>query len=323
MKRFFCTLALYCALAAGVASAAAPAYPVIPDTSDKDLRLFYADGRTASGAQALAHMSDAGLILWVAGNQFFAMPDVIAAYQAAHPGTNVGLMTLPPGLELEGIKAGGFTYLGVNYPGRPDVYATVDTAPLAELKAAGLMSQDVIYMHNELQLLVARGNPKHITSIDDLVRPGVRSSLPNPLTEGIMTFYARKVLIAHGIYGHLTNGRECTGCQTTPDTWFTAVHHRETPQRIADGVSDVGIVWQTEAIEAIGLGAPVDRVVLPPADSLRNDVNYFAGPINANPAHAAAAAAYVRFLSSSAAQQAYQKYGFVGASPAELQPHPI
>jgi len=61
-------------------------------------------------------MPKSGLILWLAGNQFFAMDDVIGAYQKQHPGTGVGLITLPPGLLLQAIKAGGWTYADKAYP---------------------------------------------------------------------------------------------------------------------------------------------------------------------------------------------------------------
>jgi ABC-type sulfate transport system substrate-binding protein len=123
-------------------------------------------------------------------------------------------------------------------------------------------------MHNELQIMVAKGNPKRIVGIEDLVRPDVRTSLPNPVNEGIMQFYARKVLERHGLWSQISNGKECVSCQTTERNWFTAVHHRETPERIRDGKSDAGIVWKTEVMEALRHGAQVEAVELPAADSL-------------------------------------------------------
>ena len=53
---------------------------VIPPNKDTDLKFYQADGKIQTGAEALEHMtSDAGLVVWVAGNQFFAMDDVIGA----------------------------------------------------------------------------------------------------------------------------------------------------------------------------------------------------------------------------------------------------
>lgn len=299
------------------------ALAVIPPNKDTDLKFYPADGGIQKGVEALEHMtSDAGLVLWVAGNQFFAMDEVIGIFQKAHPGVTVGLITLPPGLLLSAIQSGGWTYNGKEYRFAPDIYASVNLGHLQQLKAAGLMRRYEIYMHNELQLMVAKGNPKAIAAIDDLVRSDVRTSLPNPVNEGIMQFYARKVLERHGIWPKIANGQECVSCQTTERNWFTAVHHRETPERIRDGKSDAGIVWKTEVMEALRQGAEVEAVELPVADSLRDEVSYAIGPLE-NGRHRENADAYLAFLATAAAQDAYAKFGFVKARPDELVLKPI
>jgi len=309
--------------AQAAAGAATAAFATIPPKKDNDLKLYYADGRLLKGADALGAMQrDAGLILWLAGNQFFAMDDVVRAFQAANGGINVGLITLPPGLLLGAIQKGGWTYGGQNYPGRPDVYASVNLGHLKKLKQAGMMDQYAIYMHNEMVLMVARGNPKNIKGIADLARPDVRTSMPNPVNEGIMQFYGRKVLERHGLWQTISGGKECYSCQTTPNNWFTAVHHRETPERIRDGKSDTGFVWVTEAIEAQRANAPVEGVKLPPADSMRDEVAYAIGALTNSP-RKANAQRYLAFLATPAAQAAYAKYGFVNATSAELRLRPI
>lgn len=310
-----------------VASAAtAPAkssFAVIPKNKDNDLKVYYPDGRIVKGADAMARMqADSGLILWLAGNQFFAMDDVVRAFHKQNPGVAVGLITLPPGLILSAIQKGGWTYNGKNYPGTPDVYASVNLGHLKKLKGAGLMSDYAVYMHNEMVLMVAKGNPKGIKGIADVKRADVRTSMPNPVSEGIMTFYGKKVLQRHGLWQHVSGGKECSSCQTTPNNWFTAVHHRETPDRILAGTSDTGIVWVTEGIEAQRAGKPVDFVKLPPEDSLRNEVAYAIGALVKSP-RKAAADRYLAFLGTKAAQDAYGKYGFVNATAEELKLRPI
>jgi ABC-type molybdate transport system substrate-binding protein len=269
-------------------------------------------------------MSDAKLVLWLAGNQLFAMDDVIHAFQHEHPSTTIGLITLPPGLLLQAIKAGGWTYTGKQYRDLPDVYASVSLGHLKQLKAAGFMDSYMVYMHNELQIMVAKGNPKHVTKIDDLARSDVRTSMPNPVNEGIMQFYIRKVLERHGIWQGISTGKECVSCQTTPNNWFTAVHHRETPDRIKAGQSDAGVVWKTEVLAAKRAGADIDAVELPLEDSLRNEVGYAVGALIKSPhKEAAAAEAFLAFLRSPAGQDTYATYGFVKASGADLAPKPI
>lgn len=315
-----------------VASALSPAFAqstpakslaVIPPNKDTDLKFYQTDGKIQNGAEALGRMaSDANLVLWVAGNQFFAMDEVVGAFQKAHPSVTVGLITLPPGLILSAIEGGGWIYNGKEYRGTPDIYASVNLGHLRQLKTAGLMSKYEIYMHNELQIMVAKGNPKQIAAIDDLVRSDVRTSMPNPVSEGIMQFYARKVLERHGIWPAIANGRECASCQTTERNWFTAVHHRETPERIRDNKSDAGIVWKTEVMEALRQGAQVAAVELPAPDSLRDEVSYAIGALE-NGRNKENADTYLAFLASSAAQDAYAKFGFVKARPEELILKPI
>jgi ABC-type molybdate transport system substrate-binding protein len=294
----------------------------IPPDKDTDIKFYAADGSVVTGTDALARMPGADLTLWVAGNQFFAMDEVIGAFRRGEARLSVGLITLPPGLIVSAILAGGWVYQGRGYAATPDIYASVNLGHLRRLKAAGLMSQYAVYMHNELQILVAKGNPKNVTGIDDLVRADVKTSMPNPVNEGIMQFYARKVLERHNIWQKISDGKECVSCQTTANNWFTAVHHRETPARILDGTSDAGIVWKTEVLEAQRRGANVDAVELPPSDSLRADVAYAIGVLT-NSKHKEIADRYLAFVGSQAGQAAYAKFGFVNATAEELRPKPI
>lgn len=83
-----------------------------------------------------------------------------------------------------------------------------------------------------------------------------------------------------------------------------------------------GIVWKTETQEAIRDGAPVEAVVLPPADSLRDEVAYAIGAITGSP-RKAMADRYLGFLRTPESRRAYEKYGFVYATPQELELKPI
>jgi ABC-type molybdate transport system substrate-binding protein len=305
------------------AKAAGGKYAAIPPNKDNDIKLYTTDGKVVKGAEALGRMqTEAGLILWLAGNQFFAMDEVVKAYQKTSPGTAVGLITLPPGLLLTAIEKGGWTYGGKDYPGRPDVYASVNLGHLQQLKKQGLMDTYAIYLHNEMELMVAAGNPKGIKGIKDVERADIRTSMPNPVSEGIMRFYGKKVLERNGLWQHVSAGKECSSCQTTPNNWFTSVHHRETPERILAGKSDTGIVWVTETMQAQRAGMTVDGVKLPPEDSLRDEVSYAIGGLQASP-HKAVADGYLVFLTTPAAQDAYASFGFVKAQPGELALRPI
>ena len=86
--------------------------------------------------------------------------------------------------------------------------------------------------------------------------------------------------------------------------------------------ADAGIVWKTEAIEAVREGAPVEGVQLPTADSLRDEVAYAIGPLRNSP-RASAAATYLKFLVSAEGQAVYARYGFVSGTADELRLRPI
>ncbi len=302
----------------------APPLEPIPPKKDTDLRLFYSDGRILTGAPALARMPiDAQLTMWIAGNQFFAMEEVIHSFQKANPQVgNVAVITLPPGVVVKAIKAGGWLYEGKPYLMQPDIYASVDLGHLKALKAVGKMEDYFVYTHNQIELMVAKGNPKNIRGIDDLGRSDVRVMLPNPIDEGIMTFYAKKVLIQHKLWDKLSGGKECKACAPAPNVWFTTVHHREIPDALKAVTTDVGIVWATETKNALDEGAQVDKIVLPPQDSLINEVSYAIGVLK-YAEHPAAAKQYLEFLKSPAGQAAYAKFGFVNATPADLSLKPI
>ncbi len=296
--------------------------PALPKGKESDVKFYSADGSAVTGRDAFERMSKASLVLWLAGNQFFAMDDVVQTFQKNHPGTTVGLITLPPGLLLQAIKTGGWIYGDTAYRGLPDVYASVNLGHLKQLKTAGIMESYMVYMHNELQIMVAKNNPKKITGIKDLVREDVRTSMPNPINEGIMQFYIRQVLERHGLWQAISGGKECVSCQTTKNNWFTAVHHRETPDRIKADQADAGVVWKTEVLEARRAGADIDAVELPDEDSLRSEVAYVIGALSASP-HRKEADAFLEFLRIPAGQDAYAKFGFVKATDADLKLKPI
>ena len=297
--------------------------PAIPEGKETEVKFYAANGGgVVMGRDAFEQMPKAGLVLWLAGNQFFAMDDVIGAFQKHDPAISVGLITLPPGLLLQAIKAGGWIYDDKEYRGQPDVYASVSLGHLEQLKASAMMDSYMVYMHNELEIMVAQGNPKRIAGVQDLARADVRTSMPNPINEGIMQFYIRKVLERHGIWQTISGGKECVHCQTTENNWFTAVHHRETPDRILANQSDAGMVWKTEVMAALRRGAQLEAVALPEQDSLRTEVSYVIGMLK-DAKHRQASEVFLSFLRSSECQDAYAKFGFVNASETELKLKPI
>jgi molybdate transport system substrate-binding protein len=273
------------------------AYPVIPADRGDDLHnLEFADS--------------ADLVLFVAGNQFMVMGELLGAFQSQYPGINrIFYETLPPGLELKQILAGGALFIDKLIDVRPDVYASVSESAMKQLEAKDLISAEdyFLYLHNRIVLMVPEGNPARINSVQDLGRSEVRISQPNPEYEDI-AFHIMDMYRDAG--GETLVHRIMEEKRAEGTTILTTVHHRETPLRVEKGEVDVGPVWATEIRHAQQNKLPVD--VVEPGEGLdqREKINYYICPLkgSANPENGEK---FLNFIQSSKAQGIYEKYGFV------------
>lgn len=105
----------------------------------------------------------------------------------------------------------------------PDLFASVDVNHLKTLNTKGLMNEHMVYVHNKLELMVAKCNPKNIKDPEDLGRDDLVQSHPNPLAEGIYKFYGSEMLQDLSLHDKVTGGQKCKSCRAVADkTWF---HH--------------------------------------------------------------------------------------------------
>jgi ABC-type molybdate transport system substrate-binding protein len=287
----------------------------------KDYRTFHQDGTIAYGEIGDSYTAD--LVLYLAGNQFMVMEELIQDFLRKNSGIeSIYVETIPPGQILKQIQQGG-EINGQKTAQNPDVYASVSLGHLQKLKADGIMQDYMIYIHNKLELMVAEGNPKNVRGADDLGRDDLVQSHPNPLTEGIFKFYGSEMLRDLGLYEKVTGNAECRECWAIEGkTWFTARHHRETPDRIEKGLADVGIVWTTEVVEAKAEGRKIDGVAIAAPYNKADKVGYAIGSLNSG-RNQENAAAYLAYLATDDAQKIYESYGFVGAKAEELSLKPI
>lgn len=287
-----------------------------------DYRTFHADGQIDYGHIGDSYTAD--LVMYLAGNQFMVMEDLMKDFQKKHPEIKtVYVETIPPGQILKGqlLKQGEIN--GQKTAMNPDLYASVNIGHLKTLKSKGMMDDYMIYTHNQLELMVAEGNPKHIKGAEDLGRDDLVQSHPNPLTEGIFKFYGSQMLKDLGLYEKVTGGAQCKSCWAVEGkTWFTQRHHRETPYRIEHGEADVGIVWTTEVVHAKREGRKIDGVPIAAPYNMADKVNYAIGILNSgrNPDNAKV---FLDYLATDAAQGIYASHGFVKASAADLAVKPL
>lgn len=214
--------ALLIGMAAGVSQAAEDA------GHGSDYRTFHTDGTIGYGQIGDSYTAD--LVMYLAGNQFMVMEELIKDFQGKHPDiATVYVETIPPGQILQGqlLKQGQIE--GKDTAMNPDLYASVNLNHLKKLRTLDKMDSYKIYVRNRLELMVAAGNPKGIKGAEDLGRDDLVQSHPNPLTEGIFKFYGSEMLKDLGLYEKVTGGAQCKGCWAVPGkTWFTQRHHRET-----------------------------------------------------------------------------------------------
>jgi ABC-type molybdate transport system substrate-binding protein len=288
----------------------------------KDYRTFHANGEVDYGSIGDSYTAD--LVMYLAGNQFMVMQELISDFQKKNPDIEtVYVETIPPGQILKNqlLKQGEIE--GVKTAMNPDVFASVNIGHLRKLNEQDLMDEYAVYIHNKLELMVAAGNPKNIRGPEDLGREDLVQSHPNPLTEGIFKFYGSEMLKDLGLHEKVTGGKECRSCWAVEGkTWFTSRHHRETPDLIEKGEADVGIVWTTEVVHAKAEGRPIDGVAIPAPLNKQDKVNYAIGVMK-NGRNRDNAARYIAYLATDDAQSIYESYGFLRASEDELALKPL
>jgi len=281
-----------------------------------DYRTFHVDGKIDYGEISDSYNSD--LVMYLAGNQFMVMEELIKDFQKKNPLVKtVYVETIPPGqiLKKQILQQGEID--GQPTSMTPDLFASVNLKHLQKLNQKNMMDEYIIYIHNKLELMIAKGNPKNIKDVHDLARDDLVQSHPNPLTEGIFKFYGSEMLKDMGLHDKITGGQKCKSCWAVPDkTWFTSRHHRETPDRIEKGTADVGIVWTTEVAHAKAEGRAIEGVAIPAPLNKQDKVSYAIGALTVGK-NAANAKIFLGYLATDHAQEIYAKYGFVPASAEE------
>ena len=127
-----------------------------------------------------------------------------------------------------------------------DVFASADTANMDKLVADGFASgQPKVFAHNQLEIVVAPGNPKGITGLADLAKPGLIYISAGPTVPAGK--YAAQALAKAGVTVH-------------PKSLETDV--KSVVSKIELGEADAGIVYTTDVKAA---GTKVAGVPIPQA----------------------------------------------------------
>ncbi len=198
--------------------------------------------------------------------------------------------------------------------GQPaDVVAFSTTPDITRLVKAGMVSKSWdanaakgIVSDSVVVIVVRKGNPKHITGWDDLVKPGVDVITPNPSTSGSARW---NILAAYG--AELKEGKTpaqalayvktllAKNVSVQPSSASAAL------QTFTGGKGDVLIDYESDAISAVKAGDPVQYIVPSQTILIQTPVAVTTGS-----SHSTQAQSFVNWLWSPAAQTIWAQKGY-------------
>lgn len=242
------------------------------------------------------------LVIFMGGNQFMVLDDLLPAFKKRFPQyQHILVETLPPGLLSEQIKTGSLTIGNMRISVKPDIY----TAGMDKIKQnKNMFERTAAYSATRLALMVQKGNPENISSLEDLKRETIRISMPNKKFEGIGKNVEELFMKVGGRELHDKIMIEKVKDSTT---FLTQIHHRQSPMRILYNQSDVAPVWETEISYQQGLNHPVEKVAIP---EKFNQLSVTMAGILKNAPHKEAARHFIDFLKSTEAQAIFKQFGF-------------
>ncbi len=186
----------------------------------------------------------------------------------------------------------------------PDITRLVKAGVVAKAWNAG--AQKGIVTDSVVVLVVRKGNPKHITGWDDLIKPGIDVITPNPSTSGSARW---NVLAAYG--AELKEGKTPAQALAYLRTLLTKnVSVQDSSgsaamQTFTAGKGDVLLSYESEALAAQKKGLSVDYIVPKQTILIETPV-----AVTSNSSHSAQAQAFVNWLWSPAAQATWAQEGY-------------
>jgi molybdate transport system substrate-binding protein len=218
----------------------------------------------------------------------FAAASLTASFNAL--GTS--FQTANPGVTVKFNYAGSPTLVTQIEQGAPaDVFASADTTNMDKLTIDGFtVGSSSIFAHNQLEIVVAPGNPKGITGLADLAKPGVIYITEAPMVPAGK--YSLQALASAGV-------------KVTPKSLETSVI--AVISKIELGEADAGIVYTTDVSSA---GSKVSGVQIPAAN---NVIATYPIAVVKGTASLVVANAFINYVLSAKGQSTLQSFGFLSA----------
>lgn len=200
------------------------------------------------------------------------------AFMAANPGTTV---TFDFGSSSDVVNR-------INEGAPTDVFASADTKNMDKLVAGARVATDpVTFATNELQIIVAKGNPKGITGVADLANPDLLVVACSPDVP---------------IGGYTQQVFDAAGVSVAPVSFEENVKGIVT--KVSLGEADAGVVYRTDVLAAADTAEGVDI----PADV--NVQATYPIAVTKDSANADLAETFLAYVVSAAGQRILQQFGF-------------
>jgi sulfate/thiosulfate-binding protein len=229
--------------------------------------------------------------------------EIIPEFQKTGAGEGVGFKSSfgASGEQSRAVEAGLKADV-VTFSLEPDVTRLVDAGLVskdwANTPSKGLVTTSLV------SFIVRKGNPKHIKTWDDLLKPGVTVLTPNPFTSGA----AKWNLLA--AYGAKSDGGKDDKAGLdflreliTKHVKVQDKSGREALQTFTSGTGDVLLSYEYEATTAQKKGEKVDFVTPPDTIKIEN-------PIAVTEKAAPAAKPFLDFVLSKAGQEKFADWGY-------------
>jgi sulfate transport system substrate-binding protein len=193
-----------------------------------------------------------------------------------------------------------------------DVVNFSTTLDMTKLVTAGLVAKSWannptsgMVTNSIVSFIVRKGNPKHIKTWADLIKPGVQVVTPNPFSSGSAKW---NLLAAYGAQLHL--GKSAKQAQTYLSELLKATVSQPSSastalQAFLAGQGDVLLDYQDDATYAVSQGAPITVVTPPQSILIQNPI-----ALTTSGAKNPAAKAFYKFVLSAAGQKIWAQQGY-------------
>lgn len=277
-------------------------------TRTRLFRLAALGAATLAASAALSSTAAAagGTINLVAYSTPAAAYTALAALYATTPagsGTTVAGSYGPSGQQARNVVAGQSADV-VNFSLEPDMETLVKAGIVSPSWDSvgpdhGMVTDSVVVF------IVRPGNPKHLTTWADLIKPGVQVITPNPYSSGSARW---NLAAAYGAQLKLGKSKAQAKAFVAALLKNTVAQPSSASSALASfvaGTGDVVLDYEDDAIAAQKKGEPISYVVPKQTILIENPI-----AVTKNAQDPAAAKAFVKWLLSKQAQELWAKEGY-------------